>query len=127
MRMKVLIGFGAVCVLAAPACIRRNHDYRFSVTGLVIDEKGNMLADADVVLNVYGPVYSGISSVRTERQRTNNTGGFVFMYISHQQGVKYVLTVTKRGFEPQTLMGNAPPDQSHKIRLATATSLHTIS
>jgi hypothetical protein len=82
-----------------------------------MDENGAALVGADVTLNVYGPVYSGISSVQIEHQRTNNAGGFVFMHISHLQGVKYKLTVSKFGFETLTLTGSAPPDGHHTIRL----------
>jgi len=35
----------------------------FAVTGMVVDENGAALNDADVSLTVYGPVYAGLSPV----------------------------------------------------------------
>ena len=44
-------------------CIHRTHDHMFAVTGMVVDENGAALNDADVSLTVYGPVYAGLSPV----------------------------------------------------------------
>jgi hypothetical protein len=58
--------------------------------------------------------------VKAERRLTNSTGGFVFMYNSHERGVKYTVTVHKEGFEPQSVSGNAPPAGHHTILLKRA-------
>jgi hypothetical protein len=105
------------CTLMNFACAARSRDYRFGITGVVTAEDGAPLQDVEVILAIYGPVYAGVSPVQTERLQTNITGGFVFMYTSHQRGVKYTVSVQKVGFEPQTVSGSAPPDGHHTIRL----------
>ncbi len=95
----------------------RVHDYMFGVTGVVTAEGGIPLKDAELTLEVNGPVYEAVTLVRTVKRSTNDTGGFVFVYISHKLGVKYSLTVRKEGFEPQTVSGSAPPDGHHTIRM----------
>ena len=89
----------------------------FGVTGVVTAEDGAPVQDADVTLEVNGPVYEAVTPVKTVMRLTNSIGGFVFMYISGESGVKYTLTVRKKGFEPQTFSGSAPPDAHHTIRL----------
>jgi hypothetical protein len=121
---RLLTGILLSFAIAASACaVRRSHDYIFGVTGVVTNEDETPIRDADVTLELNGPVYSGISPVTTERLQTNNTGGFVFMHSSHERGVKYTLTVHKVGFESQTVSGSAPPDGHHTIRLKKASSL----
>jgi hypothetical protein len=105
------------CALMTLACAVRSRDYIFGITGVVTAEDGTPLQDADIILDVYGPVYAGVSPVRTERLQTNSTGGFVFMYNSHERGVKYTVAVHKLGFEAQTVSGSAPPDGHYTIRL----------
>jgi hypothetical protein len=106
------------CAFLVVACAaRRIHDYRFSITGVVTDEDGTPIQDAQVKLELSDPVYSGITPVKTEQIATNSWGGFVIMEISHQRGVKYTLTVFKSGFQPQTVSGSSPPAGHHTIRL----------
>jgi hypothetical protein len=93
------------------------HDYIFSITGMVTTEDGAPLEDAEITLEVNGPVYKGVESIRTVKLTTDNTGGFVFMYISHKRGVKYNVTVHKKGFERVTVSGSSPPAANHVIRL----------
>jgi hypothetical protein len=69
---------------------------------------------------VNGPVYEAITQVKTVKQLTNITGEFVFMYISHERGVKYTLTVHKEGFEPETVSGSSPLAGNHVICLKRA-------
>ena len=106
--------------LIALGCIR-SRDYMFNVTGFVTTEDGTPLPGAEVTIEVYGSVYAAITPVRTEHVQTNQDGIFMFMYISHQRGVKYTLTVRKQGYDPQTATGNAPPDGQHNICLKRAT------
>ncbi len=75
------------------------------------------LQDVAITLEVNGPVYEAITPVKTVKHLTNGTGGFMFMYISHERGVKYTLTVHKDGFEPQSVSGSSPPAGNHVIRL----------
>lgn len=42
------------------------------------------------------------------------------MYISHERGVKYTLTLHKEGFEPETVSGSSPPAGNHVICLKRA-------
>jgi hypothetical protein len=106
------------CTLLVVACaVRRVHDYIFDVRGVVTAEDNAPVQDAEVTLEVNGPVYEAITPVKTVKQLTNITGGFVFMYISHERGVKYTLTVHKEGFEPETVSGSSPPAGNHVIRL----------
>jgi hypothetical protein len=113
-----------VLAVATSSCaVRRSHDYTFGVTGIITTQDGSSIEGAEVVLDVYGPVYAGVAPVHSERLRTDSTGGFVFMHISHERGVKYMLTVQKAVFEVQTITGHAPPDEHHTIRLKKAGNL----
>ena len=108
--------FLSLAVLVS-GCARRNHDYIFGITGLVSTEDGSPLKDAQITLEVNGPVYEAVTLVKVVKRYTDDTGGFVFTYISHERCVKYLLTVSKDGFEPQTASGNAPPAGHHTIVL----------
>lgn len=105
----------AVSVLGC--AVRHIHDYIFDVTGVVTAEDGSPMKDAEITLEVNGPVYQAVTPVKTVKQITDGTGGFVFMYISHERGVKYTLTVSKDGFETETVSGSAPSPGHHAIRL----------
>ncbi|MGA9981727.1 MAG: carboxypeptidase-like regulatory domain-containing protein [Candidatus Sulfotelmatobacter sp.] len=96
--------------------MRRDHDYRFGVTGVVSAEDGTPIKDVEVVLNLDTPVYEGITPITTERVTARN-GAFVLMYISGSPSTKYTITIQKQGFEPQTAAGSAPPDGHHVFRL----------
>jgi len=101
----------------------RTKDYIFTVTGIVTARDNVPLEAADVTLEVSGPVYEGIDLVRTRHVLTDNSGGFVFAYISHKHGVTYSITARREGFEPQTVSGSAPPEGDHKIRLKSVAEL----
>jgi hypothetical protein len=92
----------------------------FGVTGVVTAEDGTPLESAEVILEVRGPVFQGVSPVVQERRITNADGGFVFMYTSHERGVSYTVTVRKDGFESEAVSGAAPPAGHHTIRLRRA-------
>lgn len=112
----ILLGLGLfdlVCE-AQPAAV---HDYIFSVTGAVQTEDNEPLQDAEITLEVSGPVYDAVTPVTTVRRLTDSTGGFVFSYISHKRGVKYRITARKPGFEPQTVSGSSPPASNRVIHL----------
>jgi hypothetical protein len=110
-----------VCIISTlNSEARPVHDYMFSVTGVVTAEDATPLQDAHVTLEVDGPVYDGVTPVKIVKHVTNETGGFVFMYISHKRSMKYTLTVGKEGFESQTVSGQAPPAGNHTIRLKRA-------
>ena len=110
----------ALLVLGCAARRVRVHDYMFGVTGLVTAEDDTPIVCAEVTLEVNGPVYEAVTLVRTAKGSTNSAGGFAFMYLSHERGVKYSLTVRKEGFEPQTVSGSAPPDGHHTILMKRA-------
>jgi hypothetical protein len=114
-----LLALGCALLVAGCAARRVSHDYVFGVTGVVTAEDGAPVQDAEVTLGVSGPVYEAVTPVKTVMRLTNSIGGFVFMYISGESGVKYTLTVRKEGFEPQTVSGSAPPEGHHTIRLKT--------
>lgn len=65
-----------VSVLACASATGRSRDYSFGVTGVVIAEDGTPLQDAEVTLEVSGPVYVAVERVKTDRRVTNSTGGF---------------------------------------------------
>jgi hypothetical protein len=118
---KLLILVLVASALFVLGCaVRRYHDYTFFVSGLVTTEDGSPAQDAEVTLEVNGPVYRALTLVKTEHVLTGNSGGFMFGYISHERGVKYIVTVSKAGFEPQTVSGSAPPDGHHEIQLKKA-------
>src|ERR1700751_5107453 len=96
---------------------RRTKDYNFTVTGVIKAEDETPVQDAEVTLDVNGPVYDGVTLVKTVHSKTGNSGSFVFAYLSHKPGVKYSLTVRKAGFEVVTVSGSSPPIGKHVIRL----------
>lgn len=53
------------------------------------------MQNAEITLEVNGPVYKVITPVKTAQQFTDNSGGLIFTYISHELGVKYTITVRK--------------------------------
>ncbi|HLW83863.1 MAG TPA: carboxypeptidase-like regulatory domain-containing protein [Candidatus Sulfotelmatobacter sp.] len=110
-----LLALGCALVAAGRA-VRRDHDYRFGVTGVVSAEDGTPINDVEVILNLDTPVYEGITPITTKRVTANN-GAFVLMYISGSPSTKYTITIQKQGFEPQTVAGSAPPDGHHVFRL----------
>jgi hypothetical protein len=116
-KLAALLLLGSAA-LALVCDARPSKDYMFEITGVVVSaEDGAPLQDAGVTLEVNGPVYEGVELVKTVKRLTNNTGGFVFTYMSHKRGVKYTITVRKEGFEPQTVSGSAPPAGHHTIHL----------
>jgi hypothetical protein len=116
-KLLTLFTLGYALLMVGCAFRRVSHDYMFDVTGMVIAEDRAPLQDVEVTLEVDGPVYAAITPVKTVKHLTNGTGGFMFMYISHERGVKYTLTVHKDGFEPQSVSGSSPPAGNHVIRL----------
>jgi hypothetical protein len=119
-KLLTLLALGCAGLVAGCAARRVSHDYIFDVTGVVTSEDGEPVQDADVTLDVNGPVYEGVTPVKSVKRLTNSTGGFVFGYISGESGVKYMLTVRKEGFEHETVSGSAPPPGHHTIRLKRA-------
>jgi hypothetical protein len=118
-KLLTLLILGAA-VLATVGVARASHDYMFDVTGVVTTEDGAPLKDAEVTLEVNGPVFEAVMVVRTVKRSTDGTGRFVFAYISHKRSVKYTLTVRSEGFEPQTVSGSAPPTGHHTLRMKRA-------
>jgi hypothetical protein len=115
--LLTLLVLGCALLLVACAVRRVSHDYIFDVTGLVTAEDNAPVQEAEVTLEVNGPVYAAITPVKTVKQLTNIAGGFVFRYISHERSVKYTLTVHKEGFETETVSGSSSPTGNHVIRL----------
>lgn len=118
--MKSVLVFVMAFAVSPFGCRARSHDYIFGVTGVVTAEDGAPLKDAEITLEVSGPVYEAVTLVRTVKRSADSTGGCVFTYISRKRGVKYSLTVRKGGFEPQTVSGSAPPAEHYMIRMKRA-------
>jgi hypothetical protein len=85
--------FGLVCE-ARP---RLTHDYIFSVNGVVAAEGGAALKDAEIILEVNGPVYEAVTLVRTVKRSTDSTGRFVFMYISAPPAAHHTIRMKRPG------------------------------
>src|SRR5882724_6740238 len=116
--LMVLIPVGfSVFRLVREARATPVHDYIFTITGVVTAEDGTPTKDAEITLEVNGPVYKGVELIKTVKSTTDDTGGFVFTYISHKRCVKYSITVSKEGFESQTVSGTSPPTSHHTIHL----------
>lgn len=115
-RCLAVLGVGAFFLLceARPA---PTHDYIFGIRGVVTTEDGTPIQGADIALEVDGPVYKGVELIKTAKSATDDKGEFSFMYMSHRRGVKYKITVSKDGFESQTLSGASPPAAQHAVRL----------
>jgi hypothetical protein len=113
----IIIGVWILVATCKVEACDRVKDYIFSVTGVVLAEDGTALQDAEVTLDVSNPVYDGVTLVKTARHTTNRSGGFGFMYTSHERGAKYKITIQKKGFETQVVSGSAPPAGEHTIRL----------
>lgn len=122
-RLALLIFLGlGVTALVREAWPTPVHDYVFTITGVVTAEDGTPTIDAEISLEVNGPVYKGVELIKTVKSMTDDTGGFVFTYMSHKRGVKYSVTVRKEGFESQTVSGSSPPASHHTIHLKRASS-----
>ena len=113
---SLLVPIAFATSLLNAACVRRVHDYTFAVTGYVTTDDGSALQDVEVVLQVEDPVYAGVTAIKTERILSKD-GGFVFMYLTGSAITKYTVTVSKDGFESQTVAGSSPPAGHHTIRL----------
>jgi len=113
--------FLASTIPSGCAARRIANDYIFSVTGIVTTGDGAPIKDVEVTLEVNGPVYEAVELVKTVKRLTDSTGGFVFMYITGELGVKYTITVRKEGFDTETVSGTSPPNGNHTIRLKKAT------
>ena len=123
---RTFLAIIATCfVLFAAACVRRVHDYTFSVTGFVTADDGQPLQGAEVTLELDAPVYEGITALKTKRLLTSANGSFVFMYLTGNATTKYKLMVRKEGFESQTLSGSSPPAEHHTVRLKKAEKTET--
>jgi carboxypeptidase family protein len=107
-------------LLVAGCAARRLPNYVFSVTGLVAAEDGSPVEDAEITLELNGAVYEAVLPLKTVGRLTTATGSFAFTYVTHEQGVNYTITVSKDGFETQTVSGSAPPAAYHAIRLKKA-------
>jgi hypothetical protein len=116
-KIKLLTVLALGCSLLATACaVRRIHDYSFDVIGFVSAEDGAPLQNVEVTLQVDPAVYEALTPVKSQ-QLVTNKGAFIFRCLSHNSVTKYTLTVRKEGFEPQTVMGSAPPNGHHVFRL----------
>lgn len=115
-RLLMLVGFGVVVTVceARPTPV---HDYMFAVTGVVTAEDSTPIRDAEITLEVNGPVYKGVELIKTVKSMSDDKGRFAFTYISHKQAVKYSVTVRKDSFESQTVSGSSPPASHHDIHL----------
>jgi hypothetical protein len=100
--------FGLVCE-ARP---RLTHDYIFSVNGVVAAEDGAPRKDAEIILEVNGPVYQAVTLVRTVKRSTDSRQ--IRLHVHQPQTRR---EVRREGFEPQTVSGSAPPAAHHTIRM----------
>jgi hypothetical protein len=88
MRKALTLLFLGSIVLASGCAVRRIYDYIFfSVSGMVSAEDGSPLGDAEITLEVNGPVYEAVEPVKTVGRLTDSTAGLVFTYISHERNV----------------------------------------
>ena len=117
-RLLTLLFLGSAFFISG--CARRMPNYVFSVTGMVATEDGSPLEDAETILELNGPVYEAVLPVKTVGRLTSANGSFAFTYLAHEQGVNYTVTVSKDGFETQTVKGSAPPAAYHAILLKKA-------
>ena len=111
----VVVSMGTVeCGLMA----RRSRDTIFSVTGRVETTGGTPLSNAEITLEVSRSVYEGITPVRNAQTRSNEHGGFKFMFIAHGQNIAYRLVCRQSGFSADTKFGKSPPAEHHVCKLA---------
>src|SRR5882762_3882592 len=122
MKTKLLTLLVLACAGLVAGCAARrvSHDYIFDVTGVVTSEDGEPVQDADVTLDVNGPVYEGVTPVKSVKRLTNSTGGFVFGYISGESGVKYMLRYARKASNRRLFLvapsSGAPHDSSEEGR-----------
>jgi hypothetical protein len=116
-RFLFVLGVGVSSLFVYEARPAPTHDYIFATHGVVTTEDGTPIQDAEIALDVDGPVYKGVELIKTVKSATDDKGEFSFMYTSHKRGVKYRITISKEGFESQTLSGSSPPASHHTIHL----------
>jgi hypothetical protein len=116
----LVLGVAVPSLLVCEARPAPTRDYIFATNGVVTTEDGTPIQGVEITLQVDGPVYKGVELVRIVKSATDDKGEFSFMYTSHKRGVKYRITVSKEGFEPETLSGSSPPASHHAIHLKKA-------
>ena len=119
-RLLTSLFLGSIIFVSGCAA-HRLPNYSFSVTGIVAAEDGSPIEDAEITLELNAPVYEVALPVKSVGRLTNASGSFAFTYTTHEQRVGYVITVSKDGFETQTVKGSAPPVEYHAIFLKRAT------
>ena len=99
-RYGTLAMLAALIAAASQGCalLPRSHDYILGITCLVLHESGRPIRGAEVVLELSNVAYHAIEPIRSERKVTPESGGVVFMYISHVASTPYALTVSKGGY-----------------------------
>lgn len=90
-KLLTLLAVGSALLAAGCAARRMSQDYIFDVIGVVQTEDGAPVRDAEVILEINGTVYEGVTPVKTVKRLTDSTGGFIFMYISGETRLKYTL------------------------------------
>ena len=103
----------------------RSHDYILGITCVVVDDTGRPIEGADVLLQLSRVAYQAITPVSDDRKTTSDSGGVVFMYITHELSTPYTLTARRTGYQEATVSGVAasgPSGVHHRIALARAPS-----
>jgi hypothetical protein len=114
-----------VCSMGIAGCgrfVRTSHHTIFSVTGRVETTNGTPLSNAEITLELSRPVYDGITPVTSAQTKSDEHGGFRFVFIAHGQNIAYRLVCRQPGFNADTKFGKSPPAEHHICKLAASAS-----
>jgi hypothetical protein len=87
------------------ASLVHSRDYGFDLTCIVVDEAGQPISGAEVVLKLGRAAYEVLTPIYEVRQTTPESGGLVFMYLTHSRSTPYILTVKRAGFLNREVRG----------------------
>lgn len=104
---------GTGCALVRPG----PRDGTFTVAGVVTDQSGSPVPDAEVVVRTSAPLLEAPSPVDTLRATTTEQGTFGISSPARDASVAYILLVRKDGYEPYVTGGVSPTESEHRIRL----------
>ena len=97
-RAAALIVLGAMASSTGCATLARSRDYTFDLTCVVVEQTGQPIGGAEVVLKLGRAAYEVVEPIYEARQTTRESGALVFMYITHSKSTPYVLTVKRAGY-----------------------------
>lgn len=99
--MRVVIVVASFSTALVLACAHRVVDYALIVGGVVVDDRGEPLADAHIVVEI--PRDEPVGSVRYGEAWTDARGGFGLDLPTLGPVRRYSLSVEKQGYLPTTL------------------------